>query len=86
MERRRKPRTPTSARPGSPEKIAVMRARHEANEELYHPDDETTCKRPAHVSDDRMPYIRVALKLCVTNEEWCGRGIDIRMSRGGGRC
>lgn len=32
---------PTTARPGSPEKVAVMAARLERNEQLHHPADPT---------------------------------------------
>lgn len=31
--------TPTQARPGTPEKVAVLEARAEAGEHLWHPDD-----------------------------------------------
>lgn len=34
-------RQPTAARPGSVEKIAVLAARAQAGESLYHPDDES---------------------------------------------
>jgi hypothetical protein len=39
--RPRPAKTATYARPGSVEKIAVLAARAERGEELYHPDDET---------------------------------------------
>jgi hypothetical protein len=35
----RKPCEPTTARPGSPEKIAVLEGRAERGEMLFHPDD-----------------------------------------------
>lgn len=35
------PPEPTAAKPGTPEKIAVMGARAEAGQQLWHPDDAT---------------------------------------------
>jgi hypothetical protein len=37
---------PTKAKPGSDEKILTLRARLEAGEDLYHPDDETMAEPP----------------------------------------
>lgn len=35
---------PTSAQPGSPEKIEVLKARYENGEMLHHPDDPFLCE------------------------------------------
>lgn len=41
IKSRTPPALPTDARPGSPEKIEVMRLRYENGEHLYHPQDAT---------------------------------------------
>jgi hypothetical protein len=48
--------TPTHARPGSPEKIAVLEARAAAGEALFHPDDATYWTHAGTLSAaDRQP-------------------------------
>lgn len=37
---------PTKARPGSPEKVAILRQRAELRQELWHPDDATLWDNP----------------------------------------
>lgn len=43
---------PTDARPGSPEKIAVLAARAEAGESLFHPDDSFEEQESRHARSD----------------------------------
>ncbi len=46
------PAEPTDAVPGTPEKVAVMRRRHEAGERLHHPRDLRLHSRPGGGGDD----------------------------------
>ena len=45
------PSEPTQAKPGSPEKIEVMRQRVERGESPFHPDDETRPLEPRDLTD-----------------------------------
>jgi hypothetical protein len=42
------PAAPTSAVPGSPEKLTVLEQRAESGENLWHPDDYTEPTRPGY--------------------------------------
>ena len=48
----------TAARPGSPEKIEVMRRRVARGEALFHPDDEPIPLPPRETSEGYQPGIR----------------------------
>ena len=49
------PAKPTKHRPGSAEKVEVLRRRVEAGESLWHPDDETVLSdRPNYATDAYM--------------------------------
>lgn len=49
---------PTSARPGSSEKIEILRERVSMGESLWHPDDNATPKAPSGRLEPYLPAIR----------------------------
>ena len=51
-------REPTLARPGSPEKLEVLRRRVARGEALFHPDDEPIPLPPRETSEGYQPGIR----------------------------
>ena len=68
---------PTDEWPGSLEKIAILRARLEAGEELFHDDDRTVCGEalPAGIRDEA-PVSR-----SISNRG--GRSVEVKATHGG---